>query len=127
MGGRVEEKKAPRRSTAISSLSFHLSHIGDFIPTQPGPPGRYQRDHLRLKLNDSNKRRGPPPLLSPADPRDPSAPRAARGARGLRRSGPGKRRRWAEMSSVMQNTAGGGVPGQQKNRRNGGEPPQDAV
>ncbi|KAK5857793.1 hypothetical protein PBY51_011013 [Eleginops maclovinus] len=77
MGGRVEEKKARHRSTAISSLSFHLSHIGDFISTQPRPPGRYQRDHLRLKLNYSNKRRDPP-LPSPGDLRDPSAPRAAR-------------------------------------------------
>ena len=77
MSGRVEEKKAPRRSTAISSLSFHLSHIGDFIPTQPGPPGRYQRDHLRLKLNDSNKRRGPTPScpqLTPATPRHHGPP-----------------------------------------------------
>lgn len=65
MGGRVEEKSPPRRSKAISLLSFHLSHIGDFISTRPGPPGRYQRDHLRLKLNDSNKRGGPPPPVPP--------------------------------------------------------------
>lgn len=73
VGGTVEEKKATRRSKAISSLSFHLSHVGDFILTRPRTPGRYQRDHLRLKLNDSNKRCGPP--LPPPTPMTPTTPR----------------------------------------------------
>lgn len=71
--------KPPHCSKAISSLSFHLSHIGDFIWTRLRPPCRYQRDHLHLKLNDSNKRCALP-FLSPRDPHDPSAPWAARGA-----------------------------------------------
>ena len=66
MGG-----EAPHRSKAISLLSFHLSHIGDFISTRPRPPGRYQRDHLRLKLNDSNKRCDPPPPPPPVTPATP--------------------------------------------------------